>query len=71
LENDQSVARRDYAIVQDLEPGADAEALYFRLDHPLGRLHQRLLHLTNADRQGAWNAQAFLDHQLAEEVTFA
>src|SRR5262249_5096119 len=38
LKNDQSVAGGNDAIVQDLEPGADAKALYLRLDHSLGRL---------------------------------
>jgi hypothetical protein len=32
-------------------------------DHSVGRLHQAFLYLTNADRQSAWNAQAFFDHQ--------
>jgi hypothetical protein len=56
LENDQSVAGGNDAVVQDLESGADTKALYFRLDHSLRRLHQRLRHFTNAHRQGAWYA---------------
>src|SRR5262249_2746008 len=38
LEDNQSISRRDNAIVQDLELGADAKALDLGLDQPFRRL---------------------------------
>jgi hypothetical protein len=65
------ISPRDDAIMQDCELIAYAKLLDFGFDQPLGRLHQRLLHLANAHSQSPRNHQALLDHQFPEEVALS
>jgi hypothetical protein len=71
LEDDDAVARRLDLLLEDPELGAEAEFMDLRLEQPLARLRQRLLHLADADCERAFAREALLDQQLAKEVRLA
>ena len=70
-EDDEAVAWRLYAVVEDAEQRPDTEGFDLLLDEALGGLREGALDLTDADGCGSWLQDAVFDEDFGEEVDLA